>query len=307
MFNICETQFHVLAKVDFEDLEDFRRSVEISLHTMEDIDPVVSSEPKGAPTTNDHGHDLAEVEDKEIHDERILERTDFLIYQVIESEKKLASANLPDIDLKDESLPFEVLEETITSAHKQSSVEEFLSVVNFSNRQILFSKCDLIVKAMNSMDLGMRERGSNDGACSFKTLLGRYFWKVKSETTDKVKPLEPNIIERGRIVSIIGYAEQRRFLVYGVWTAYGNKWFLTKPGKDPVWRQGIADNKKYRIGLREVKVENDNTVRYIAIHQMSPQGREEGQAEGEGEVNHCDDYKFVTLASISQLHGKVDI
>mmetsp|Transcript_828 Transcript_828/g.1429 ORF Transcript_828/g.1429 Transcript_828/m.1429 type:complete len:109 (-) Transcript_828:35-361(-) len=88
--------------------------------------------------------------------------------------------------------------------------------------------------------------------------------------------------------------------------SYGNKWFLIKPGKDPVWRKGIVDNKKYRIGLREVKVENDNTVRYIAIHQMSPQG-EEGQAEGEGEVNHCDDYKFVTFVSISQLHGKVDI
>jgi hypothetical protein len=57
---------------------------------------------------------------------------------------------------------------------------------------------------MNSMYIGMRECGSNDGACSFKTLLGRYFWKVKSEPTDKNKPLEPNIIERGRIVSING-------------------------------------------------------------------------------------------------------
>ena len=50
-----------------------------------------------------------------------------------------------------EYLPFEVLEEAITSGHKQCSVEEFLSVVNFTNRQILLSKCDVIVKAMNSM------------------------------------------------------------------------------------------------------------------------------------------------------------
>jgi hypothetical protein len=277
----------------------------------EHIDPVLSLDPKSAPTSiNDHGDDDAEeVEDKEVQDERILERTDYAIYQVIESEKKLMSANLPSgIDLKNENLPFDDLEETITSGHKQNSVEEFLSVVNSTNRQLLFSKCDHIVKAMNSMDLGMRERGSNDGACRFKTLLGRYFWNVKSEPTDKNKPLEPNIIERGRIVSINGYAE-RRFLVYGVWTAYGNKWFLTKPGKDPVWRNGIVD-KKYRIGLREVKVDNDNTVRYIRIlGYMPPQ--EEGQASegeaGEEEENHFDGYKFVTLASISQLHGKVDI
>lgn len=75
-----------------------------------------------------------------------------------------------------------------------------------------------------------------------------------------------------------------------------------------IWRNGIVD-KKYRIGLREVKVENDNTVWYIHIGCMPPR-EEEGQApegEEEGEVNHCDGYKFVTLASISQLHGKVDI
>jgi hypothetical protein len=90
--------------------------------------------------------------------------------------------------LKNENLPFDnLLQETITGGHKQSGMEEFLSVVNSTNRQSLFSKCDHIVKEMNSRDLGMRERGSNDRACSFKTLLGRYLWKAKSEPTDKNK------------------------------------------------------------------------------------------------------------------------
>jgi hypothetical protein len=57
----------------------------------------LSSDPKSAPTTsiNDHSDDDAEeVEDKEVQDECILERTGNAIYHVIESEEKLMSANL---------------------------------------------------------------------------------------------------------------------------------------------------------------------------------------------------------------------
>lgn len=40
--------------------------------------------------------------------------------------------------------------------------------------------------------------------------------------------------------------------------------------------------KNIEIGLREVKVDNDNTVRYIHILGYMPPEEEEGQAEGEG-------------------------
>ena len=115
-----------------------------------------------------------------------------------------------------------------------------------------------------------------------------------------------------KCVSICGCEEKTRFLVYAVWTAYGKKWFLTKPGKDPVWRRGIVDNKKYRIGLREVKVENGNTVCYIPINEPQDGQTAGGEEEKinkdvEDAVNHCDYYRFVTLANISQLYGKVDI
>eukprot|EP00957_Ditylum_brightwellii_P023883 1800881-Ditylum_brightwellii.AAC.2 len=91
-----------------------------------------------------------------------------------------------------------------------------------------------------------REKGDLTKARGVKSLTQRWFEGEKEKFSENTSKGEA--INRGSVISI-GDAEQHTdlYLVFGVFKDQGNKWYLSKKGKDPWWPLLENEKKKYRV------------------------------------------------------------
>ena len=179
--------------------------------------------------------------------------------------------------------------ETIT---RGSVFAAFTKVIMNTSMISTVSNAEDIVSAMLKMDLGKREKGSKNGECKFKSLLQRWYGgKIKKEDSNKKESEE---LTRGSIVQIFE-STSKMFVVTTVWRVDGSgKWFPSLLKDNPSWPLVEAEMKRYRLGLREVRVEK-NEVHYL-----------HGDEIKDG-VNVRDSIRLVSLAEVRSSCYKVTL
>ena len=176
MFGV--NSFHRMAS-EFEDLDNFKEVFNACMKNSkettneEHLKGGAEEEQKAGDSMDDDALEDAANPNEEALQDKLEER---VIKHIIAVERGRRISE-ERINEDDENLPFHVLEEDATRKDKTKAWTHFIKIMNMGSKEDLLGKCDLLVNAMNEMNLGKREKGSKDGACRFQTLLGRYFKK----------------------------------------------------------------------------------------------------------------------------------
>jgi len=282
-------KFHAMSE-PFDNLDELTERLKDSMKSKKHSE--------GAPTAGASDVET-EVEEENIGTDDAFDLHEALRNRMIKRVIRIEEGN--DQSNVDETGPAELLEPVLNEFEELETEEKkvnaftcFTRVVGITKKAELLENPLLVVDAMNEMNLGKREKGSKQGVCKFKTLLGRYFnGIVKKETKQDTEGSDDDAIKimRGSVVAL-NDCPGGFFLVTVIWRVDGSKkWFPSIPEDNPNWEVGINDS-NYRIGVREVDVRKGEIV--------YKQGIRDGL-----NVRQC--YRQVVLSNITDLFGKVDV
>ena len=161
------------------------------------------------------------------------------------------------------------------------------------------------IEALEEMEMKEREVGSANKDRKMKSLEARWFNQKgtsgsSKDDTSKEDEQEPTTrIQRGTIISS---QNDRKFLVLSVFSKSYNKWYMSANSEaGPVWPPEKGNEKKHRVGIREVIVtkEKDGSVEIV---KMKPY---EDVVDGR---NVRASYKLINdLTQIKSVHFNIDI
>ena len=108
-----------------------------------------------------------------------------------------------------------------------------------------------ILQAMKLMHMQKREKGSVNDIRKFNSLRGRWF----GETKIKIEERLGIVLERGSIIHLNLLVNSPYYVIYIVYRDNSSKkWFPAVPKDSPSWPIIEKDEKRYRLGIREVEI-----------------------------------------------------
>ena len=88
----------------------------------------------------------------------------------------------------------------------------------------------------------------------------RWYEHKKVEKVEKEKTLE-----RGSVIRLEESNLSTKYVITAVFKVDGKKWYMAPNDDNPAWPVEEKEIKKYRVAIREVNVEDNETMRLVTV------------------------------------------